>query len=314
MLGRLAPLLLAASTVCACTPGPDAAPASPPTSPAPGLPVNGAPTAQLGADTNTKVNSSADQGAGSTTGRKATPQDVPQATPRAFPQAGSDAAAVPTPAGGEQLALDEATFWQIIQDTRTRAQADPEAMGQLLTEHLSTLDDAAVIAFEQHYLQAAARLYTWRHLQAAEMACGFVSEDVFTDWRAFVIAHGRATFEAVASDADALADVADLPAGCEGTGEVFGSAALSVYYDRHGQDQAALDVFPFEDLDEPAGPRLREHDAVRADLPRLAARIRHDGLGKGPGTYVDRRSNVLTRLLGTVTGTVLNHLNGSPDH
>ena len=133
---------------------------------------------------------------------------------------------------------------------------------------------------------------------------------MFTDWRAFLIAHGRSVYDFAVTDADTLAEVTDLPAGCEGAGEAFGFAAFSVYYDRHDGDQAALDAFPYENLDEPGGPRLREHDAVRADLPRLAARIPHDGLGQGPGVYVDHRAGVLSRLVSTVTGGFLNRLNG----
>jgi hypothetical protein len=226
------------------------------------------------------------------------------------PTVGShDEAAVPHQQG-ERPVLDEASFWQLIDDVRTRADADPEAMGELLTAHLESFEDAALIAYQNRYLDLSARLHTWRHLHAAEMACGFTSDDVFTDWRAFVIAHGRAVYEAAVRDADTLADVADLPAGCEGAGEAVGFAAFSVHYARHDGDQAALEAFPYEDLDEPSGPRLRGHDAVRADLPRLAARIPHDGLGKGPGVYVDHRAGVLARLVGTVTGRVLNRLDG----
>ena len=306
MLGRFASPLLAAALVSGCAPAPETAETTdaattasePHTASTPqDAPVPPPPPAEP-----SPAGPNADSGPAAATG--------PVAGLAAGSGDGSHGEATSPPIQGEQPVLDEASFWQLIDDVRTRAHADPEAMSELLTTHLTSLDDTALIAYQNRYLDLSARLYTWRHWQAAEMACGFTSDDVFTDWRAFLIAHGRNVYDSAVTDADTLAEVTDLPAGCEGAGEAFGFAAFSVYYDRHDGDQAALDAFPYENLDEPSGPRLREHDAVRADLPRLAARIPHDGLGQGPGVYVDHRAGVLSRLVSTVTGGFLNRLNG----
>ncbi|NYD24908.1 DUF4240 domain-containing protein [Kineococcus aurantiacus] len=238
------------------------------------------------------------------------PPSEPGADSSAGPGDSSTGDGPSSPVRGEQPVLDEASFWQLVDDVRTRAHGDPEVTGELLTARLTSLDDTALTAYQNRYLDLSARLYTWRHWQAAEMACGFTSDDVFTDWRAFVIAHGRSVYESAVTDADTLADVADLPAGCAGVGEAFGFAALTVHDDRHGGDPAALDAFPYDDLEEPDGPRLRDHTAVRADLPRLAVRIPRDGLGQAPGVYVDHRSGVLGRLVSTVTGAFLDRLAG----
>lgn len=238
------------------------------------------------------------------------PADVPEPAPW---RTGAQPAPPPdVPAVVDGPVMDEAEFWQVADDARVSAKGDPDGTARLVEQQLGTRDDATVAAYQRRFLDVSARLHTWPHAQAAEMACGFVSEDVFSDFRAFVVAHGRSTFEAVAADPDALADVADLGGGCEGAGESFGFAAVDVYYDRHDGDGTDLDSFPFEELDEPTGPRAVDDDAVRADLPRLAARIPHDGLGKGPGNYVDA-SGLFTRLVGTVTGTLLGRLGGSPD-
>ncbi|GAB3458086.1 DUF4240 domain-containing protein [Kineococcus endophyticus] len=238
------------------------------------------------------------------------PADAPQPAPW---RTASPPAPLPSaPAVADGPLMDEAEFWQVVEDARTRAHGDADGAARLVVEHLSTRDDATVAAYERRFLDVSARLHTWRHVQAAEMACGFVSEDVLSDFRAFVVAHGRSTFEAVAADPDALADVADLGGGCDGAGESFDVAAVDVFHDRHDGDGTALDSFPLEELDEPTGPRAVDDDAVRADLPRMAARIPHDGLGKGPGNYVDA-SGLVARLVGTVTGTLLGGLGGAPD-
>ena len=87
-------------------------------------------------------------------------------------------------------------------------------------------------------MEASSRLYTWPHRHAAEMICGYVSDDVFTDWRSWVIAMGRDTFERIAENPDRLADVEDLSGGREGAAaEWFGSAVSEIWFARYGYER-----------------------------------------------------------------------------
>lgn len=180
--------------------------------------------------------------------------------------------------------MDEHTFWRIVEDLRVAADGDPEEMSQALAERFAEADDAALRGWEEQFLRASGQLYTWQHWAAAEMVCGFVSDDVFEDWRAWIVTLGRDTFQRVAADPDALADVDDLAGSCGGAGERFAYAVSTVYFERHGDED---EDFPIGNLEEPRGERLADPADVRAALPRLAARIPRDGLGQGPGSYVD---------------------------
>jgi hypothetical protein len=174
-------------------------------------------------------------------------------------------------------------FWRTVEDARKLGGGDPATMAEILEIRFAGADDQKLRAFQRELVAVSLRLYTWRHWDAAEMICGFVSDDVFTDFRSWVITLGRETYTRIAANPDNLADVADLARGCEGA-EFFGAAISGIYVDRHGFDD---EDFPFlEELGSPSGKQVTGDEAVRRTLPRLAARIPDDGLGKPPGVFV----------------------------
>jgi hypothetical protein len=178
--------------------------------------------------------------------------------------------------------VDESTFWEIVEEARRDADGDPELMGEVLASRFSDAEDETLHGFQTRLVEASNRLYTWRHGAAAEMVCGFVSDDVFTDWRSWVITLGRDTYERVVRDPDNLADVEDLSGGCEGLSEFFGAAVAGIWFDRHGYE---TDFPILEPIDPPTGETVTDHAAIRALLPRLSARIPQDGLGQGPRSF-----------------------------
>jgi hypothetical protein len=178
---------------------------------------------------------------------------------------------------------DEGKFWSVVEAARRRGAGSPHAMASVLEARFARADDETLRAFQQRLVDASSRLYTWQHWDAAEMICGYASDDVFTDWRSWVITLGRETFTRVAEDPDNLADVADLSGGCEEGGEIFGAAVSGIHFERHGYSD---DSFPaVEQFEAPNGEQVTDRQAVREALPRLSARIRDDGLGGPPRTF-----------------------------
>jgi hypothetical protein len=178
-------------------------------------------------------------------------------------------------AAGSGGTMDQDWFWQIVEEARKHADNDPDAMAAFLERRFTEADDDTLRAFQRHLVAASTRLYTWRHAAAADMACGSLGNDGFTDWRAWVVTQGRNTFERIAADADNLADVDDLTAGC-GTGELFGAAISNIYFARHGYED---DSFPIlepggEPLagTPPSGYPMNGTESLRKTLPRLARR------------------------------------------
>jgi len=171
--------------------------------------------------------------------------------------------------------MDQDWFWQIVEEAREHAGDDPDAMAQFLERRFTEADDATLRAFQRHLVAASTRLYTWRHAAAADMACGSLGDDGFTDWRAWVVTLGREPFARIATDPDNLADVDDLTAGC-GTGELFGAAISDIYFTRHGYEDDSFPVLEPGDTPPagtpPSGYPRNGTEPLRKTLPRLARR------------------------------------------
>jgi hypothetical protein len=165
--------------------------------------------------------------------------------------------------------IDEDAFWAIVEDARARGQGDPDRMAAALDYRLYDANDETIRAFQEQLVAASMQLYTWRHGEAAELICGRLGPDEFTDWRSWVISLGRDTFTSVAANPDNIADVQDLEGGCWMAAEQFGWTAFNVYWDRH---QNADGLAGLEPSGDPSGVRIHGNDAIRAALPKVAAR------------------------------------------
>ncbi len=75
--------------------------------------------------------------------------------------------------------VDEGAFWQIVEDVQSAAGGDSEEIAAELKPRFADADDEILRAFQHRLVAASTRLYTWQHHAAAEMICGFVSDDVF---------------------------------------------------------------------------------------------------------------------------------------
>jgi len=157
--------------------------------------------------------------------------------------------------------MDVDGFWAIIDrapdDDALRAALEP-----LNRRELSDFIGLAC-AFEQR----ADRRDVWG---AGYTLDGGMSDDSFADFRSWLVSRGRAAYEAVLSNPDALADaVPELIVGDDHTDETYFYAASELYRDRYSQDR-------------PRRPRPRtarspgDYDkAVSSSLPP-AARARHE--------------------------------------
>jgi hypothetical protein len=167
----------------------------------------------------------------------------------------------------QRIGPDE--FWALIEDARARAQNDTDRMAAALDHKFYDANDETISSFQDQLAAASTQLYTWRHGEAAELICGGLDADAFAVWRYWVIAQGRAVFDRAVADPDSLADVDNQDDGCDLWFEPVGSAASTVWFERHPKGDPELANLDF--LGDPSGTRLHGSDAIRAALPRLAA-------------------------------------------
>ncbi|GAB3453669.1 hypothetical protein GCM10027436_54650 [Actinophytocola sediminis] len=106
--------------------------------------------------------------------------------------------------------MDE--FWSLIEKARDDASGDGHAwpagaaVGRALAERLAQLPAERIVEFYRCYEREGARAYQWDLCAAAYVIRGYVSDDVFGDFRAGLVGLGREAFERAVADADALTD------------------------------------------------------------------------------------------------------------
>ena len=140
-----------------------------------------------------------------------------------------------------------------------------------LEQLLQALPDEELVSFQEHLDALRAGLLSWDVWGAGHVACGGMGDDTFTDFCTWLVSQGRAAYERVATDPDALADVAppDLDERI-GDAETWGYAALEVWDGRHDEDMPR----PGVGGSVPAGEEWDEDDAegLATRYPRLSAR------------------------------------------
>lgn len=172
--------------------------------------------------------------------------------------------------------MDSSSFWDLVDGSREGTDGDLEAQSANLVALLDALPLTDVAAFDARFVEANLALHTWGVVGAGTVLLGRMSDDVFTDFRTWVVAHGRAVHERVLADPDSLADVGADDLEAVGLAEEVAYAAHRAYESRTGRD--LLDDHPGQDVAEPTGPPAGEafdpaDDAeLRRRYPRLSAR------------------------------------------
>lgn len=182
--------------------------------------------------------------------------------------------------------MDVDGFWAVVAQAREKAaggrrSSKPRRQERALAKALGRLPDAEVSSFRAHQQELLARANHWRLWAAGYLAAGGMSDDAFIDFRIWLIHQGRAEYEQVLTDPDALVDLEwDTDGEAFAEAEDLGYVAASllekrgVPLDGDGGDRSegapAGQAFPEEDDEWFARelPRLWERmaDVVRDDV------------------------------------------------
>ncbi|NYE37475.1 hypothetical protein F4692_002608 [Nocardioides cavernae] len=120
---------------------------------------------------------------------------------------------------------DLASFWELVHASCAVAQDGDVRQGEALEEVLSRLPEDRTAEFGRTFRRLNNDLVIITEVADDLCAPGLgLAEDLGTDYRSWVIAHGQDAYEAVLDDPARLRDFPDATAGC-GLGEFFGAAA-----------------------------------------------------------------------------------------
>jgi hypothetical protein len=179
-------------------------------------------------------------------------------------------------------------FWAIVETARGGVEdtaTDADEVADALVDRLSGMAPARIVEFElvlDEVTNEAYRLSLWA---AAHLMNGGCSDDCFDYFRGWLVAQGRAVWDAALADPDSLADVVTADAEDESIdGEGVLVAASRAYGRVAGSEERFWDALararaadPEADAqpDDPSGEEFDfdfdDHDKMRARLPRLAA-------------------------------------------
>ena len=101
-------------------------------------------------------------------------------------------------------------LWDVIARVKKKSKGDLEDAILAFEHELGKLDDATLLRVEAAFSDAMRRANDWSLWGAAYVIHGVISDDMFWDVRAGLVALGREVFEAALADPDSLASVKDL--------------------------------------------------------------------------------------------------------
>lgn len=165
-------------------------------------------------------------------------------------------------------------FWALIEDARTGADGNADAVAVRATAALAERDVADIVGWERHLRRVLAASHREDLWGAAYLINGGCSEDGFDYFRGWLIAQGREAFARAVADPDSLADLPQIGQAAV-TGEEFQSEDVLRIAEQAYRTATATDL--------PADPEPRpapdtgefwdfdDEEQARRRLPRLAA-------------------------------------------
>ncbi|MEV6235807.1 DUF4240 domain-containing protein [Lentzea sp. NPDC051838] len=105
--------------------------------------------------------------------------------------------------------MDLNAFWALLERSASETSGQDRRLEWLVTALSSTASSAEeAVEFALRLDEVRRRVDTWAHWQAADVICGgLCSDDGFFYFQAWLAGQGRAVFESVAKNPDALADL-----------------------------------------------------------------------------------------------------------
>ena len=159
-------------------------------------------------------------------------------------------------------------FWSMIEDSRQKSELNNEDQLGVLASSLSQLPPQSIEEFDRLLWMMMARAYRADLWEAASLAACGCTDDGFDDFRGWLIAQGKTTYERVLDDPDNLSDIVDK----EERFNIFNgltAIAQGVYERKTGHEISVSGYGEEVDLDRPLIP----YNERSAKYPRIMAKL-----------------------------------------
>jgi hypothetical protein len=149
--------------------------------------------------------------------------------------------------------MNEDEFWELIADTKRRAERSTDGQEVLLREALKQYTADEILQFDAIYFQKRNDAYTADLWDVADFVTCGGGEQPFLDFRAWLISQGKEVYEKALDDPDTLSEVLESTSREEEDArfEEFSYAALEAYEEKTGGQNPYIGKGPFD------SPRLK---------------------------------------------------------
>lgn len=176
------------------------------------------------------------------------------------------AKATPKPKAPPHGATLGGRLWPIIERMNQLAHGDHAKSCEAFERALDALDDTALVAAVTEFDEAMRRAYDYNVWGAAYLIHGGCSDDAFWDFRAGLVAMGKAVYERALADPDSLANIEDVEDRTLFEGFQYIPTKL---VERRGLARP-----PGGHMDgEPTGESWADDDELARRFPKIAARF-----------------------------------------
>ena len=102
--------------------------------------------------------------------------------------------------------MKEELFWQLIENAGAPDRCSPEDQCKRITKALASMPEADLVGFENLRHSMLLKAYTWPMLKACFVLLSYVSDDVFEDFRHWVMLNGKSRFYRTIENPDVIAE------------------------------------------------------------------------------------------------------------
>jgi hypothetical protein len=141
--------------------------------------------------------------------------------------------------------MDIRDFWTLVERTRAASDGTDAGHAALLEQSLAGLGKQACIDFENRLNELIAALCTFEVLAANFIIQSYLSDDGFMDFRAWLVAQGRARYEDAKRDVSSIAGWLEREAVDAMDGARFLMVGLDAYTALGGDEDDYYDAISF---------------------------------------------------------------------
>jgi len=157
--------------------------------------------------------------------------------------------------------VEEREFWKIIEASGSPDKCSPDEQCENIIEKLVGRSKEDLISFANIHKELLSKAYTWPMLKASFIVISYISDDVFEDFRNWVILNGKERFYKTLEHPDFISSYIDVEDPVE---DITGEALLFVCEEAWDGDIEEIEegyVYPEDpilDDDWPAAAKLEE--------------------------------------------------------